>query len=65
MILSGRILLEYLGWQDAADLIREALEAQIGTKRVTYDIHRQIEGGEKLGTSEFATEVAERIESLA
>jgi isocitrate dehydrogenase len=65
MIRPERIIAEYLGWQDAADLIREALEAQIGTKRVTYDIHRQIEGGEKLGTSEFATEVAERIESLA
>ncbi len=65
LILSGRILLEYLGWQDAADLVRDALEAQIQSKRVTYDIHRQIDGGEKLATSEFAAEVAERIESLA
>ncbi len=65
MILSGRILLEYIGWHDAADLIRDALEAQIGAKRVTYDIHRQIEGGEKLATSEFAAEVAERIRDLA
>jgi isocitrate dehydrogenase len=65
MILSGRILLEYLGWHDAADLIRDALEAQIGARRVTYDIHRQIEGGEKLATSEFAAEVAERIRDLA
>ncbi|MFB6360143.1 MAG: isocitrate/isopropylmalate family dehydrogenase, partial [Halobacteriales archaeon] len=65
MILSGRILLEYMGWHDAADLIRDALEAQIGVKRVTYDIHRQIEGGEKLATSEFAAEVAERVRDLA
>ncbi|MDZ7700678.1 MAG: isocitrate dehydrogenase (NADP(+)) [Halobacteriales archaeon] len=65
MILSGRILLEHLGWADAADLIRDAIEAQISAKRVTYDIHRQVEGGEKLATSTFADEVAERIHDLA
>jgi len=65
MILSGRILLEYLGWHDAADLIRDALEAQIGARRVTYDIHRQIEGGEKLATSEFAAAVADRIHGMS
>ena len=65
MILSGRMLLRHLGWEDAADLVRDALEAQIRDKRVTYDIERQIEGGERLATSEFASEVVERIESLA
>jgi isocitrate dehydrogenase len=65
MILSGRIMLEHLGWRDAADLLGEALEGQVSSKRVTYDIHRQIEGGEKLATSEFAEEVVERIHSLA
>ncbi|MFB6116880.1 isocitrate dehydrogenase (NADP(+)) [Halosegnis sp.] len=61
MILSGRIMLEQLGWDDAADLVRDAVEAQISSKRVTYDIERQIEGGEKLATSEFAAEIVERI----
>jgi len=65
MILSGRIMLEFLGWQDAADLVRDALEAVISSKRVTYDIHRQIEGGEKLATSEFAAAVADTVEDSA
>ncbi len=65
MILSGRIMLEYLGWTDAADLIRDALEAQIASKRVTYDIERNLEGGERIATSAFAAEVVERIENLA
>jgi len=65
MILSGRIMLEYLGWQDAADLVRDAVEGAISSKEVTYDLERQIEGGEKLATSEFAENVVERIHDLA
>jgi isocitrate dehydrogenase len=65
MILSGRIMLEYLGWTEAADLIREAIEAQVADGRVTYDLHRSMAGAEKLGTSEYAREVIERIERLA
>jgi isocitrate dehydrogenase len=64
IILSGRIMLDYLGWDDAADLVLDALEAQIASKRVTYDLHRNLEGAEKLGTSEFAAEVVENIERL-
>jgi isocitrate dehydrogenase len=65
MILSGRIMLEHMGWDDAGRLVRDAVEETIRSKQVTYDIHRQIEGGEKLATSEFAEEVVENIESLA
>jgi isocitrate dehydrogenase len=65
LILSGRIMLEYLGWTDAADLVRDALEETISAGEVTYDIERQIEGGEKLATSEFAERVAERIRQNA
>jgi len=65
MILSGREMLEYLGWSDAADLVRDAVEATISAGTVTYDLHRQIEGGEKLATSEFADAVVEHIEKLA
>jgi isocitrate dehydrogenase len=65
LILSGRIMLEHMGWTDAADLVRDAIEETIRSKKVTYDIHRQIEGGEKLATSEFAAEIVENIESLA
>ena len=65
MILSGRFMFDYIGWEDASDLIRDALEAQIASERVTYDIERQIEGGERLGTSQFTAEVTERVESMA
>jgi isocitrate dehydrogenase len=65
MILSGRLMFDYLGWEDAGDLVRDAVEAQVQSKRVTYDIERQIEGGERIGTSEFADEVADRIVDLA
>ncbi|PSQ58897.1 MAG: NADP-dependent isocitrate dehydrogenase [Halobacteriales archaeon SW_9_67_25] len=65
MMLSGAIMFEYMGWTDAAELVRDACEATISDKRVTYDLHRQIEGGEKLATSEYAAAVAENIEELA
>ena len=65
MILSGVLLFEYMGWDDAANLARDAVETTISSKRVTYDLHRQIEGGEKLATSEFAEAVVENIERLA
>jgi isocitrate dehydrogenase len=65
LILSGRIMLEQMGWPKAADLARDAVEATISAKEVTYDIHRQIEGGEKLATSEFAAAVADRIHEMA
>ena len=65
MILSGREMLDYLGWSDAADLVRDAVEETIASGKVTYDLHRQIEGGEKLATSEFADAVVEKIDELA
>ncbi|WP_129112980.1 isocitrate dehydrogenase (NADP(+)) [Halegenticoccus tardaugens] len=65
MILSGRIMLEYLGWKDAATLVRDAVEETIASKEVTYDLHRQIDGGEKLATSEFADKIVENVEKLA
>jgi isocitrate dehydrogenase len=54
VILSGEMMLRYLGWTEAADAIVSAMEATIQSKRVTYDFHRQMEGAEKLKTSEFA-----------
>ena len=65
MILSGREMLDYLGWKDAAQLVRDAVEQTIVDRTVTYDLHRQIEGGEKLATSEFAEAVVENIEQLS
>jgi isocitrate dehydrogenase len=65
MILSGRIMLDYLGWGDAADLVRDAVENTIVDGTVTYDLERQIEGGTKVATSEFAARVVDEIERLA
>jgi len=63
MILTGRIMFEHFEWFDAADLVRDAVEKTIQNRTVTYDIHRQIEGGEKVSTSTFAELVAEKIRS--
>ncbi|MFC6733548.1 MULTISPECIES: isocitrate dehydrogenase (NADP(+)) [unclassified Haladaptatus] len=65
LILSGRLMLDYMGWKDAAQLVRDAVEEAVSTGRVTYDLHRQIEGGKKLATSEFADVIVEEIENLA
>ena len=65
MILSGRIMLDRIGWTDAADLVGDAVEKTISEGTVTYDLHRQIEGGTKVATSEFAEAIVENIEKLA
>ena len=57
VILSGVMLLEYIGWKDAAQQIEAALEKTILQKFVTYDFERQTAGATKVGTSEFATRV--------
>ncbi len=54
LILSGVMMLEYLGWKDAADLIVHAMGETIQQKTVTYDLERQMEGATKVSTSGFA-----------
>jgi len=57
VILSGVMMLEYMGWQEAADLIVNGIMGAIGQKRVTYDFHRLMEGATKLKCSEFGGEI--------
>ncbi|RFP66956.1 NADP-dependent isocitrate dehydrogenase [Hymenobacter lapidiphilus] len=57
VILSGALMLEHLGWNEAADLIYKGLEAAIAAKRVTYDFERQMEGATLLKCSEFGNEI--------
>jgi isocitrate dehydrogenase len=57
VILSGVMMLEYLGWNEAADLIVKGLEKSILKKRVTYDFERLMEGATLLKCSEFGTEI--------
>ena len=57
LILSGVMMLEYLGWQEAADLIVKGLQGAIANKRVTYDFERLMEGATLLKCSEFGNEI--------
>ena len=57
LILSGVMMLEYIGWREAADLIVSGIESAINKKRVTYDFHRLMEGATKLKCSEFGAEI--------
>ncbi|MGB9913028.1 MAG: NADP-dependent isocitrate dehydrogenase [Candidatus Kapaibacteriota bacterium] len=63
VILSGVMMLEYLGWQEAADLIIKGLETTIKQKRVTYDFHRLMEGATLLKTSEFGSAIIENMDA--
>lgn len=61
VILSGAMMFEYLGWNEAARLIYSSMEKTIAMKKVTYDFHRLMEGATKLKTSEFATAMIENM----
>jgi isocitrate dehydrogenase len=61
LILSGVMMLEYMGWQESADLIVKGLEGAISSKKVTYDFHRLMEGATLLKCSEFANEVVKKM----
>ncbi|MFH7327072.1 isocitrate dehydrogenase (NADP(+)) [Desulfurivibrio sp. C05AmB] len=54
LLLSGVMMLEYLGWNEAGVMIQRALETTITNKTVTYDLARQMEGATELKCSEFA-----------
>lgn len=57
VILSGVLMLEYMGWNEAATMIVSGIENAIQKKRVTYDFHRLMEGATLLKCSEFGTEI--------
>jgi isocitrate dehydrogenase len=61
LVLSGCMMFEYLGWDEVANTIYRAIEETINQKRVTYDLHRLIEGATKLKTSEFASAIIENM----
>ncbi|HOZ77667.1 MAG TPA: NADP-dependent isocitrate dehydrogenase [Ferruginibacter sp.] len=61
IILSGCMLLEYIGWKEAADLITDALQAAIMRKRVTIDFYNLMTGATLLKTSEFGEEIISSI----
>ena len=57
VVLSGEMMLRYLGWNDAADLILKGLNGAITSKRVTYDFARLMEGGTEIKCSEFGDNI--------
>ena len=61
LILSGAMMLEYMGWNEAAELVVEAMGKTIRDKVVTYDLHRQIEGATKVSCSGFAKAIIENM----
>jgi isocitrate dehydrogenase len=61
LLLSGVMMFEHLGWQEAADDIIAALEATIADRIVTYDFARQMEGATEVKTSEFASAIVDRL----
>jgi len=61
VILSGEMMLRYMGWNDAADLILQGVNGAIQAKTVTYDFHRLMPDATKLSTSGFADAVIEHM----
>ena len=61
LILSGAMMLDYLGWKAAGDRVREGLEKAVAQKRVTYDLARQMEGAVEVKCSEFAEEIVRHM----
>jgi isocitrate dehydrogenase len=62
LLFSGVMMLEYIGWQEAADLITLAYPEVIKSKIVTYDFARQIEGASEVGTSQFGDALIKQIQ---
>ncbi|UPT72425.1 MAG: isocitrate/isopropylmalate family dehydrogenase [Elusimicrobiota bacterium] len=65
LILSGVMMLEHMGWQEAADLIVKGLEKTIAAKTVTYDFERQMPGATKIKCSEFGAAIVKNMGGAA
>lgn len=63
MILSGVLMLEHLEWREAADLITKAMDKTIGSKVVTYDFARLMDGADEVKCSEFGDELIKNMDA--
>ncbi len=61
VILSGVMMLDYMGWRDAGSKIIDAIRKTIQEKKVTYDLERQMDGATKLATSKFADAIIDNM----
>ena len=64
VILSGEMMLRYMGWTDAADRIVKGLETTIGQKVVTYDFARLMDGAREVKCSEFGAAIVENMRKV-
>ena len=65
LILSGSMMFRFMGWKEVSDLIETGITETIRQKRVTYDLHRLMEGAVKLKTSEFAASIVANMGAAA
>ncbi|SJM91585.1 NADP-dependent isocitrate dehydrogenase [Crenothrix polyspora] len=65
LILSGEMLLRYLGWQEAADKLIDAMDAAIASKQVTYDFARLTDNATEVSCSQFADKIIECLQNPA
>lgn len=61
LLLSGEMMLRYMGWNEAADKVIQGMEATILSKQVTFDLYRLMQGGTLLKTSEFADAIIQKM----
>ncbi|HEY4990162.1 MAG TPA: isocitrate/isopropylmalate family dehydrogenase, partial [Opitutaceae bacterium] len=61
VVLSGEMMLRYMGWNEAADLVLKGLNGAIAAKRVTYDFARQMEGAAEIKCSAFGDAIIEKM----
>ena len=61
VVLSGEMMLRYMGWIEAADLIIKGMDGAIGARTVTYDFARLMEGAKEVKCSEFADAVIAKM----
>jgi isocitrate dehydrogenase len=65
VMLSGAMMLEFMGWGESARLIEDGIARTIQQKKVTYDLERLMAGATKVGTSAFATAIIENMKGMA
>jgi isocitrate dehydrogenase len=61
VILSGEMMLRYMGWSEAADLIVKGMEGAVGARTVTYDFARLMEGAREVKCSEFGEAIIQHM----
>ncbi len=62
VMLSGKMMFDYMGWREVGDMLQQAIQKTILQKKVTYDLERQMEGATKLKTSEYASAIIENMD---